>query len=411
MHDRKAVNKFWVVCLATIMGASVSLCSESYIQAYILRGGLDSGVIGSYGFAVQLSSLLAYLACVSYSPLKHGMRLRYIGSIALISLFPLGLILASSVQLGSMFFAALVVLAGSIYGILISYKAVADCSIVPLLYDQVDFGVVTGVSGVASGIASIAVVWLASRLMARGGFPNGYYIVFGLGALGFLLAASVSTRYSFTVPPDYSTKEERESQWVVLRRMVSRKYLQMMLPHFLRGIGSAGIYFFMTVSMQRMDLSDAFIGRSVSIITATTMLGNLCFTLLTKRVASGKITLAATVICGGSIVLAALNESPALFLVLSGTYNFSNILSQISILTGVMRNTPAQELAAVTVMRMLMYTGAMSLFSVLFGYLLQWVAAIWVMGTAAASFIACGVIFVKQHTDNPILSAGRQCTS
>lgn len=403
--DRKAVNKLWVVCLATLMGASVSLCSESYVQAYMLRGGLESSVVGGYGFAVQLFSLLAYLACISYSPLNKGMRIRYIGGIVLICLFPLCLILASAVQAGMLFFAALVIAAGSIYGILISYKAVVDCSIVPFLYDQNDFGVVTGVSGVSSGLVSIAVVWLAGDLMAQRGFPDGYYVVFSLAVLGFLVAAGVATRYSFKTPPGYHAPQKRESYLEVVRRMISPAYLEMMLPHFLRGVGTAGIYFFMTVSMQRIQLSDAYIGYSVSIITATTMLGNLCFTLLTKRVASGKITLAATILCSISIVVAALNKSPLLFLVLSGTYNFSNILSQISILTGVMRNTAAEELAAITVMRMLMYTGATSVFSIVFGALLQYIPAIWVMGTAAAAFTICGILFAQQHTDVQVVKA------
>ena len=388
-------NQVFFLLTSVCYTFAVGLCSEGYLQAYLLACGLDSSAVGIYGFTAQISALAAYVLFLGISPMKKGFLSKYTFSVFLLAVLPVGFILSTLLPLPVL---PVAMAAAVVYNLAVAYKGTGEYGMTPYLFNRAAYGPLMGKSGVIGGLIAIAVTTIASGIVSRVGFPYGYYILFLIAVFAFACAGFSSTRYQF-IPSPGETPKEKISYLSLVRKIFTKKYLRLLLPHFLRGVGMAGMYFFMTVSLSIVSLSDSQITLSVAVSVAAAAAGNLLFMFLIKKTHSGTLTLLSNIICGVSIVAASLNHNVLLFFVIYFIYMIANTISSVSIPTGVLGCTPNEDLPFMSALRMLVSSASNSIFVLLFGYLLKIWPSVYIMGFAAVIFILCGIYCKFLFTD------------
>ncbi|MEG0692721.1 MAG: hypothetical protein RR444_06530, partial [Oscillospiraceae bacterium] len=375
---------------------SVALTSDNYVQAFLIKSGISSFGIGMYGFFMQIFAMIAYFFLLGISPKKKGFKRKYLWSSMLLCAFPIGLILSNSI--GSQKIATLLIatVAGVIFSVFLAYKNTCEYSMVSYIFEKEYYGVVLGKGGVLGGLLAFAITGFSSRLLGKLGFPMGYYFIFLVAALIFIVSALFIINLKLHLPNHEEFIEKGPSINSLLRTMLTKEYLMRLFPHFLRGMGSSGIYFFMTIAMSCIDLTENQIAVAVAIGVASITVSNLLFVFAIKYISVSRIVWSTNLVCGICMVVTTLNSNLYVFYILYGMLMFFYTLSQLSIPTGVLHSTKTEDMPAISAMRMLLTSAASSLFILLYGSLLKIIPAIYIMLFAATIFIICGYCYKKQ---------------
>ncbi len=397
--DESGRNKylyFLMIAISTIAGA---FCSEGYFQTYLVKLGASSSDIGLFGFFSQLAMLVSYMLLTTISPYQKGIMLRYSISTVALAVLPFGFWL-SGIFYGNMYVAlAIALIAIVTHAAVSSYKSTVEFSIVPFLFPRKSFGFLSSASAVVGGIVTAGFAFFLGNTSSETPFPGGYMRLFLIATLGSLVSASLTFFFSMK-KPDKPEDAPQISYKDVLKRIVTAKYIKLLIPHFLRGIGMAGLYFFMPVALLNINLSDREQTMIVFVSVLAGMCGNLIFMSLASRIRSGVLTLLSNIICAVSLIIIGFNRSNLLFFIIFGVYTCFNIISQISIPTGVLRSTPDEDLPLISSLRMLIVSATSSVCILLFGLLLGFVSPFVVIMIGAAAFIVCGFLFFRRFTDN-----------
>lgn len=392
---REAKNGKYYLLLMLAFTVVSGLCSEGYIQAYLIKSGVSSSGIGLYGSVYNAAALITYALCVGISPKKKGFRGKYLLSTLLIAFLPAALILSAFLPQWVLVFA---IVGGIIYSAAVSYRSTCEQAMMPYLFEREKAGMLTGNAGFIGGLIAIAVTTASSGVINRIGFPHGYSVIFGISLLfcaGVFLSGS---RFRLS-SADKADSAQKIRYREILKKIFTKRYIRPLLPHFYRGLATAGMYFFMAVSLQNTHLSEGQITLSMAVSVAAAAVGNLSFVFLQRRINSGTITLAANIICSVMLIATAFNPYPALFFLIYFIYTMFNAISQVAIPFGVLGSTDNEDLPVISAMRMLLMSGTSAIFISLFGGLLNFISPLWIMGIAAFFFILCGAKFKLLFTD------------
>lgn len=393
MREKK--NEYWYLLLMLAVTVATGLCSDGYIQAYLTKSGVSAGGLGIYGSAGNIAALVTYALAVGISPKKAGFRSQYLVSALLMAALPLSLILSAFLP------SAVLILATAgwvLFSATVAYRSTCEQSMIPYLFEREKTGTVTGNAGFIGGLIAIVVTTVSSGIINKIGFPHGYSLIFAISLLFCLLIFFAATRFNIASDKN-GTAKEKIKYLEIFKKLFTKKYFHLLLPHFFRGLSTGGMYFFMMISLRNTDLSEGQITLSMAVFVAATAVGNLGFVFLQRRINSGTITLGANIIVSAMLILTAFNRSPALFFVIYFVYIVFNSISQVAIPFGIIGSTVNEDLPVISAMRMLIMSGTSAIFIFLFGWLLNFIAPIWIMAAAAFFFLVCGIQFKRMFTD------------
>jgi len=389
---RQRRNAAVYLLFSAMYGVGVNICAEGYVQACLLRLGFDTQGIRNYGIAVQACSLLAYLLMTRSRAAQTGLRRINAAAALCLGVLPAALTIAGRVSSFSVIY-AVVLCAAALYGFFTAVRAVAEYNMVPYLFDRSLYGPVTGRASVIGGVLPVCISLGAGLL---GGRESGA-LLFPVCMAAFALAALFALLYRLDGGPGQAPP--RVTWAGVAKTAASARYRARLLPHLLRGVGMAGMYYIIPSALKNIGLSKSEEAFLIAIPVAATVAGSFLYVLLHKRLGSGSITLASALVCAMLMPVLVALRGKYLFLALYFVFFLFNMVSQLSIPTGVLRSTPNEELTLVSSMRMLLMSAACSLFIFVFGLALQYAAPVWVMVFAGAVFSACGVMFSRQFDD------------
>lgn len=381
-------NSAVFMAVSILYGIGSSFLSEGYVQAYLMELGLSVGQIGLYGTLSSAGAMLSYAAFTFYRP-KNGSYLTSVFVCALImAIFPVIMAMASVLP-GRVIW----ILTGiAVYQFVLGFRASGEYSAVPTLMPRALYGQLSARCGViGSGLAAL-VSALSIWVMSGANAMNGYRLLFALAAGAFLLSALAVKAYR---PIGNAAAAVRRT----LRGRFSWRSAWLLLPHLLRGIASAGFYYFVVASLEKVTLSASGSALIVTVGVAGSMAGCFAFMRLEKQLATGRIVLLANLMCAACAVLTALNGSEAVFFALYFLYMLTANTTAYAIPAGVMYSVSDGELPFISSMRMLMMSGGTSLFLPVFSAMLGAWPAWAVMACAAGVHIAAGVLFRIQYTD------------
>lgn len=376
----------------------LGLCGEGYIQAFLLSAGMDLKWIGSYGVAMNLASLGGYAAFSLLHPAQGGYKRWTLWFSAAVVVYPLGMLIASFMDLTLLPARLFACAIGILYALASSFKASSEFCLTPSLFDRSAYANLLGKGGVIGGVLAFLISMANAVLLRDAGEMTGYRIFFALALVALAISAGLVAIYRPTPGRTGGAAPARLSVKDVASKLTQWRYVRLLIPHFLRGVGGSGMYYFVAIAFGGFSLTASQNAAIAIIGVCGGIVGNFLFMRLIVRFRSGVMTLIANAVCGMCAVLATVNghiwAAFALYLV----YWSSNVVSQTSIPTGVMRSTPDADMPFISSMRMFVFSGASCIFIPLFGKLIER-SPLWAMMVAAAAFIAAGVVYMRQLRD------------
>ena len=391
-RERKNTNIF--LLFTVVSGIAANICSEGYIQAYLIRIGFDTDGIRDYGLVIQTVAVAAYLMFTRLPPVKNGLKAMFAAAVFCSGIFPAVLAVAGYIPSFAAIYTAVLIAAAS-YGFLTAFRAVAENSMVPYLFSRSLYGDTVGKAMIAGGIITVCIS--AGFLFGQDGVWI-YTALFCVSAATLFISAFLVSLYRFQ-----SIESEKPPTRVmysdIFKKILSARYMANLAPHFLRGAGMAGMYYIVPSVLENIGLSDADRSFLIVVSVVSTMAGSFIFMRLNKKIKSGVTTFAAILLCSVLMPILVLCTEKYLFFALYFVFCVFGIISSVSIPTGVLRSTPDDELPLVTSMRFLLMSIASSLFIFIFGVLLKYIAAIYIMVFSGAVFVLCGFLYKRQFDD------------
>ena len=392
-RERRNIGVF--LLFSAMYGVATNICAEGYVQAYLLRLGFDTGGIRNYGIAVQAASIAAYLLFTRL-PAQKGMQKINAAAALCMGIFPAVLAVAGKLPSFAVLY-IIILCAAALHGFLTAARSVAEYNITPYLFARSLYGSVTGKALMIGGVIPVCISLGAGFLLGRES-AGVYTFLFGVCAAAFGISAVFALLYRMgggepgEVPPHASLAD-------VVRTASCARYVKLLLPHFLRGVGMAGMYYIIPSALNNISLAKNEEPFLIVIPVAATVAGSFLYMLLDKKMRSGAIAFSSVLACSLLMPLLVLLNQKYVFLSIYFVFFLFNIISQLSIPTGVLRSTPNSWLSLISSMRLLLMSAANSLFIFIFGLCLKFAPPVYVMLLSGTVFALCGCLYKKQFSD------------
>jgi hypothetical protein len=382
--------------------------SVTFVQSFMLRMGLNSTNIGAIGFIGQLFVIAGYLIFIGDASRGKQIQKRYFRTVLFYCLTPAVLILTGIYvnrvgQQGLSLALVVIMAATAAQNIIAAHNMILTTKMLVKVIDVKFLGQLFGIAGVIGNILGAVISMISTMFMQKNGYPKGFYLVFAVAMLFFIINAVIVSRLRIIYNKDEEGSRideyiERKNRIPVLnvRKLWSNLQIRsLFLPNILRGIGLAGPYYIMTIGKKNLDLPVVYSNYIATAIIFGTVLGNIIFSFAINRFPTGKVVFAGTVLSALSLVLLCVSRSPVLFLIL----NFVLVVGQIQVDTGVptgmYRNMPESMLGAVTGIRMLFMSVGAALSILAGGYILDHFNVIPFILVLVAAQIASSLLFHK----------------
>ena len=151
------------------------------------------------------------------------------------------------------------------------------------------------------------------------------------------------------------------------------------------------MYYIVPSVLKNIGLSESEKSYFIAVSVASAITGSFIFTRLAAKMKSGVITLISVIGCSAVMPVLVVCSDKYAFFALYFFFMVSNIISQMSIPTGVLRSTPDGELSFITSMRFVLMGTASALFIFIFGVLLKYIDSVYIMLFSGSFFVLCGV--------------------
>ena len=393
-RERKNITIFLMFTVA--LGIAGNICSGGYTTTYLIKLGFDIEGIRNCGIIEQTVSIFAYLIFTRLPAVKKGLKNIYAATVLLAGMSPVVYIAAAYIPSFTVIYIIILSLT-ALNTILGSFKTVAEFSMLPHLFPRSLYGTVTGKAMVAGGVISIGIS-VGVDFLLKNDASSGYTFRFAVSALISAVSAFLVLLYKLdgggndTPPPCIAYSD-------IIKKIVSARYIKIMLPHFLRGVAVAGIYYIIPVSLENINLSNNEKSYLIIISVVSTITGSFLFMRLNNKIKSGMITFVSIFACSVIMPLVVICINKYIFFILLFVFGIFNIVSSTSIPNGVLRSTTDDELPVITSIRFVLMSVVSALFIFIFGILLKYIAPVYIMLFSGIIFIICGFLYKKQFDD------------
>jgi len=397
LQNRESKNKLLYILMTLLNTAGYSLCADGYIQAYMLENGLSAATIGLYGSVTQLSALAAYAYFAMFSPKNGSYRFSLILSSLIYAIYPVGFLVMGVMGGNIAMIIGAMLMAAAINGFFGGIRFASENCVVPLLFPRRDFGALLGKSGLIGSALATVISLIGGVVLSRIDAMIGYRVFFAAAAGVLMLAACLVPAFSLSAPKGEATPVNHAG--LPFKRIFTKPFLTLLLPHFLRGICEAGVYYFVVVALLNITLSTFETSLIVTVGVAASMLGNFLLMHFSNRLNTGKLVQRSIWVMAVCVVLIVFTKANWLFFVLYFVFKTSHNTMAQAVPVGVMRAVPLEDLPLVTPVRMFVLSGTNSLCTLLFGALFDSIAPICIMGLTAGVLLIAGHFFRRQFTD------------
>ena len=395
--DRESKNKALYVLVSLLYTVGYGLCAEGYLQAYMLQSGLSAAAIGLYGSVTQLSALAAYAIFAGYAPKNGSYRRAFVLSSTVYALYPVGFLIMGVLGGNTAMILGAMLMAAAINGFMGAFRFACENCVVPLLFARRDYGVLLGKSGMIGSALATAISLIGASVLSKIDAMIGYRVFFAIAAGALMLAACLVPAFSMELPQGETAGKQKSG--LPYRRIFTKQFMILLLPHFLRGISEAGIYYFVVVALLNITLSTLETSLIVTVGVAASMLGNFLLMFFSSRLNTGKLVQRSIYLIAACMILVVFTRVNWLFFALYFVFKTAVNVMGNAVPVGVMRATPLEDMPLVTPVRMFVLSGTNSLCTLLFGALFERIPALCIMGFTAATLLTAGFFFRRQFTD------------
>ena len=365
-------------------------CSGALMQTFLLQVGFSEKQVYTLNSFIQMIQVIMMVVMTFLSDkirkVKLVTGLSYLSLTVVCFIFLLGAINPSI--LGKSYVIAVFIGAGISYLGLGLYMILSYC-LPYYIIDMKEYGRVSSLAAAISGLCTFALSFLHTFFVAKFDYMQAMAWFFVLAIVCLVITAwmCISMKETQTQPtPGKTTKEE------LVAVFKNKNTYLLLLPNFVRGLAT-GIVGVITVIAITSNVLDEENSSIVNIITQVTMLlGNLVYALFCKKVSSKQFLLVSTfgmcLLLPGCLMFGVVGFSVLLFLILF----FRNIIdAAIPVL--VTEIIPKNQIGAYTSIRMLVYTAAQAVATLIISPIVGVVGYVGLLIFAAVMQLICGLVY------------------
>lgn len=373
----------------TLYAIGFMFCSGAIMQTFLLQAGFSERQVYIFNSFIQMAQVLMMVIMTFFAgkirKVKRVTALSYLSLTLLAFIFLLGAI--HPAILGKRYLVAIFICAGVSYIGLGLYTVLAYCLPYHII-DMKDYGKMTSIGGTISGLTTFALSFLHTFIVAKFNYMQATAWFFALAICCFI----------FTSVLCFSLKELQNTNTVQTSRddriaVFKNKHTYiLLLPNFTRGIAT-GVMSVITVVAITTGLLNAVNSSYINIITQVTMLaGSLAYAFCCGKVSSKTLLLISTLgICCAFPFCLTIGKIGFLVL-LCATYFFRNI-TDIAIPVLVTEIIPQNQIGAYTSIRMLVFTGAQAVATLIITPIVSLVGYTGLLVFATLMQLFCGAVY------------------
>lgn len=383
----------------TIYNVGFTFCTGAIMQTFLLQAGFSAEQVYVLNSLMQVMQVAMMLALTFLS--GKIKRVKTVTSISCLSLslltavFLIGAINPELIKNG--YVIAVFIVSGVSYVGVGLYNILAYC-LPYYTIDMNDYGKMTGISAAIAGGASFLVSLVYSLLLSKFSYMKTTAAFFVISIVCFIVTSIVCA--SMQVKNVEENKEEEKSD--VMAVFKNKHTYILLIPNFVRGL-SVGIFnVIATIAISESILNETTSSYINVILQIATFAGNLFFAFAYKKLSTKNVLLFATIgVCISfpfSLELGVIG-----FFCCFTVASFFRFVTDTAFPVIITEIIPKEQIGPYTSIRMLIFTGAQAVATLLITPLKDSIGYTGVLIFATVMLFVCGITYyavaksVKQH--------------
>lgn len=374
----------------TIYNVGFTFCSGAIMQTFLIQAGFLEEQVYLLNSLMQIMQVAVMLVLTFLSGkikrVKTVTSISYLSLILLTGVFLLGAINPELIKRGYVI-AVFIVAAVSYVGVGL-YTILSYC-LPYYTIDMKEYGKMAGVSVAISGGASFLASLLYSLLLSKFSYMKTTSVFFVLAIVCFIITSVVCA--SMREKSEKMNGEENEGNDVIAVFKNKNTYI-LLIPNFARGL-SVGIFSVIaTIAISESILNETTSSYVNVILQIATFAGNVFFALAYKKLSTKNLLLLATIgVCVSfpfSLKFGALG-----FFCCLGVASFFRFVTDTAIPVIITEIIPKEQIGAYTSIRMLIFTGAQAVATLIITPLKDAIGYTGVLIFATVMLFICGITY------------------
>lgn len=374
----------------TIYNVGFTFSSGAIMQTFLIEKGFSEGQVYVLSSLMQMMQVAMMLALTFLSGkirrVKAVTSISYLSLSVLTLLFLIGAV-KPDVAKGGYVIAVFIVSGISYLGVGL-YTILSYC-LPYYTIDMKEYGKMAGISVAISGGASFLASLLYSLLLSKFSYMKTTAVFFALAIVSFILTSIVCA--SMRVKNVEIKKEENQKSDVVAVFKNKHTYI-LLIPNFTRGL-SVGIFnVIATIAISTSILNETTSSYVNVILQIATFLGNVFFAFAYKKFSTKKLLLIATI---GAFITFPFSLKLGLvgFFGCLAIASFFRFVTDTAIPVIITEIIPEEQIGPYTSIRMLIFTGAQAVATLLVKPLQSVIGYTGVLVFAAVMLLICGLTY------------------
>lgn len=391
MHPGFSPNEVKYYARYTCMGVANIFFSGTLLQAFLADRGVGSEQIGMLTATlsiVQMVAMLLFSAGVDKlrDPLKKSALL--IGMLPLFFVVMTPLALVRAVPVPVLF--GVVLAAGIVQSVFYGLHGIIDYRVPYQIIDMRDYARFNSLSGIFSGIATVAVSSLTTFLLSKFAMHRVMGAMYALAALCMAAASFLTSRMRPVMMHSGGSVRGGSGLAATLRLPAFRVLL---LPNLMRGFNTGVVGMLATIGIHELGLGAAQTSSMSVISTVVSIFGAYGFMLLARRVKPHWLYLGASAAIGCLLPLMLAGGNYGVFAAVYALLLFGMTVSDNASPVLVAKLVPYECIGSYTSLRIGVFTGGISLGSMAAGFVLGRMPVIWLMAVSGLMQLGSGLVY------------------
>lgn len=380
-NDKKYIS------LSTLYATALLLMSGSIIQSFMLENGISESRVAIYLSVVQIIQVsLMFGVSLIIDKIKNVIKAFALTMLWQVVLFGalIFLCIFTKTQITLKYF--IIFAAGIIANIAlsgyntISYKAPYH------IIELIQFGKVTGILGVISGILGIVISTALSFFTAKFNYNTVMLLFFVFGTI-LLISAYIVTLTVKPIEYKHNTVKKR------INLFKYKPFTILIIPNILRGIATGILLVSMTMGYS-LGITNKSSGAVLTLLLqVATVLSCLIYIFIQRRRNDGKIIIISSVLLVISMPMMFINKSLGIFYTVYFASNFIINFINNAVPTAVTKFVDYEYIGQYSTWRMLLHTLGVAIASALITPILKVFGGTGTMVIAASLQLISGIVY------------------
>ena len=374
----------------TIYNVGFTFCTGAIMQTFLLQAGFSAEQVYLLNSLMQVMQVAMMLVLTFLS--GKIKRVKTFTSISCLSLslltivFLMGAINPELIKQG--YVIAVFIVAGISYVGVGLYNILAYC-LPYYTIDMNDYGKMTGISTAIAGGASFLVSLLYSVLLSKFSYMKTTSVFFVIAIVCFILTSIVCASMREKAVKMNTESQEKNDIIAVFK---NKSTYILLIPNFTRGL-SIGIFnVIATIAISESILNETTSSYVNVILQIATFIGNMFFAFAYKKLSTKNVLLLSTL--GVCIILPfSLNLGVIGFFCCFTVASFFKFVMDTAIPVVITEIIPKEQIGPYTSIRMLIFTGAQAIATLLVIPLENKVGYTGVLIFASIMLFICGIMY------------------